>query len=129
MSLDVFLQGFRNGDSANGDGAAVRKVLDPFIVESGDTWANVATVDGNAEAYGLDDVSTGLMFTHLSGREIWDVVFDVARAGGFVVMPMGCPVGVLNEADIEHLPTSLVEDAGVVIVTAGADLLQLVENG
>jgi hypothetical protein len=129
MSLDVFLQGFRNGDSANGDGAEVRKVLDPFIVESGDTWANVATADGNAEAYGLDDLSTGLMFTHLNGHEIWNVVFDVARAGGFVVMPMGCPVGVLNEADIEHLPTSLVEDEGVVVVMTGADLLQLVENG
>ena len=42
---------------------------------------------------------------------------------------MGCPVGVLNEADIEHLPTSLVEDEGVVVVMTGADLLQLVENG
>jgi hypothetical protein len=129
MSFDVFLQGFRNGDSANGDGAEVRKALDPFIMESGETWARVTTADGGAEAYGLDDVSTGLMFTHLSGREIWDVVFDVARAGGFVVMPVGCPVGVLDEGDIEDLPASLVEDAGAVVVTTGADLLQLVENG
>jgi len=91
MSLDVFLQGCRNGDSANGDGAEVRKVLGPFIVESGDTWANVATADGSAEAYGLDEL--------------------------------------LKEADIEHLPTSLVENAGVVVLTTGADLLQLVENG
>jgi len=129
MSFDVFLQGFRNGASANGNGAEVRKVLDPFIVESGDTWANVATADGSAEAYGIDDLNTGLMFTHLNGREIWNVVFDAAHAGGFVVMPTGCPVGVLNEVTIEHLPTSLAEDAGVAVVTTGADLLQLAANG
>lgn len=60
---------------------------------------------GDADAYGLDDLSTGLMFTHLSGRAIWDVVFDVTRAGGFVVMPIGCPVGVLDERDAEHVPS------------------------
>ena len=121
MSFDVYLQGFRNGESADGDGAKVRAALEPFIVDSGETSAHVAAADGGAEVHGLDDPSTGLMFAHLSGRAIWDVVFDVARAGGFVVMPMGCAVGVLGEGDIEHLPASLVEDAGVVVVAAGIE--------
>lgn len=104
MSFDVFLQGFRNGDSVSGDRANVRDALDPFIADSGDTWANLKTADGDAEVYGFDDLSTGLMFTHFSGRAIWDVLFDVARAGGFVVMPIGCPVSALDEGDVEHLP-------------------------
>ncbi|MEO1058110.1 MAG: hypothetical protein AAFY28_14460 [Actinomycetota bacterium] len=128
MSLDVFVQGFRRGESARGDGHEVRKALERFISDSGGTWARVTTGDGDAEVYGMDDLDSGLMFTNLSGRAVWDVVFETARAGGFVVMPVGCPVGVPDERHLEHLPTSLVDRAGVVVVSSGTDLLAVVQS-
>ena len=44
-------------------------------------------------------------------------------------MPIGYPVGVLHEDDVEHLPASLVEDAGVVVMSTADDLRRLVEDG
>jgi hypothetical protein len=84
--------------------------------------------DGDAEVYGVDDLSTGLMFTHLNGCEVWDVVFDVARAGGCVVMPVDGPVGVLDEVDAQHVPASLADAVGIVVVSSGSDLLRLIES-
>jgi hypothetical protein len=128
VSLGVYLQGFRNGDSASVEGSKVWQALEPHVVDSGDTWAKVCVGDGDAEVYGVDDFSTGLMFTHLNGREVWDMVFEVARAGGCVVVPAEGPVGVLDEVDAQHVPAALSDAVGVVVVSSGSDLLRLIES-
>ncbi len=91
MSFDVFLQGFRRGDAADGEGAAVMRVLSPHIAERSEHWARLVIDDGDAEVFGIADPETGLLFNHVSGRLMWSVIVDVARAAGFVVMPIGCP--------------------------------------
>jgi hypothetical protein len=64
------------------------------------------------------------MINHASGRQIWDVMFELARAAGFVVFPVGCPTCVIDDVSIEHLPDELASD--VAIVRSGQDLLDAV---
>ena len=125
MSFDVFLQAFKGGDAADGDGDAVLDVLAPWIVEHGDGWVRIATSDGGADVYGIDTPASGVMCRRIEGRAAWDVVLDVARAAGFVVMPVGCGTVVTDDAQRAELPDDLPEP--VVTATSGLDLLTLIE--
>ena len=42
--------------------------------------------------------ATGFMFNHVDGRAAWDVIYEVAQAAGFVVMPIGCGTLLPDEA-------------------------------
>ncbi len=122
MSFDVFLQGFERGDVAPGVPDEANRVLHPYLRFSPDGFANVVTDDGHAEVYGVGTV--GLMFTHASGRRVWDVMFDVARAGNWAIMPVGCPTCVPTLSMIAELPDELRAEA--VVVNSGAELLDAV---
>ena len=128
MSFDVFVQGFRDGKAAGAFGAAAVDTLGPFIVESKTTWARVKTFDGGADAHGIDDLDSGLMFNHISGAHVWDLIAETARSAGFVVMALGCPVAIFDGSIRGHLPTQLVESVGVAVVSSGADLLSLIDG-
>lgn len=125
MSFDIFLQGFRAGDAADGDGAAALSVLEPLILERDGSWARIGTADGEADVYGLDSPETGLMFNHVTGRAAWDVIHAVASDAGFVVMPVGCPTLVVDDARRAELPDGLADE--VVLVRSGADILDAIE--
>jgi hypothetical protein len=60
----------------------------PISQETRRRVAHVSTPDGDAEVYRLG--GDGLMITHASGEFIWQVMVDVAVAGGYVIMPVGC---------------------------------------
>lgn len=129
MSFDIFLQGFHAGNAASADETATRAVLavlDPLVIHRAGHSARIATSDGEADVYGIDDPSSGLMFSHASGRQVWGVIFDVARAAGFVVLLGGCGTGLIDEATIAELPDGLPEP--IVVIRSGADLLDLVES-
>lgn len=49
---------------------------------------------------------------------------DVAKAAGWVIMPVGCPVCVMREDMIGELPAELQDDA--VVIRSGAELLDVV---
>jgi hypothetical protein len=66
------------------------------------------------------------MINHATGRAVWDLMFDVAVAGGYAVMPIGCPTCVTAPEQLAHLPVELREDA--VLVRSGADLLRVIES-
>lgn len=87
MSFAVFLQAFANGDAADGDGDAMAAVLRPLIEDEDRSWARIVTADGSADIYGLDHLDTGCMINHASGSAVWDVVYEVARAGRMALMP------------------------------------------
>jgi hypothetical protein len=40
--------------------------------------------------YGID--SDHLMISHASREHMWQVIFDLAVAAAYVVMPVGCPL-------------------------------------
>jgi hypothetical protein len=132
VSFDIVLQAFTDGDAAGGDIAALRAVLEPLVRHRDGYGVQIETADGEADVYGLDDdeervEAVAVMVNHASGRALWDVLYDAARAAGLVVMPVGCPVCVTDERQIPHLPPELVDAAGVVVVRSGADILAAVE--
>jgi hypothetical protein len=120
VSFDVFMRGFRAGDAADGDGAAAVAVLAPLVTNRDARWAHVTATDGEADVFGIDEPATGLTFHHASGRAIWQVMFDVARAGGFVVMPVGGPTCVPPGVAVEDVPDG--HDGDVRTVTTGDEL-------
>jgi hypothetical protein len=125
MSFDIFLQRFEAGEAADGDGTAILDVLEPMMRDRSGSFARIVTGDGEAEVYGLDHPERGLMLTHASGREVWDVIFDLARVGGMVVMPVGCPTCVVDPKLVRHIPEG---PPAAEVVTSGADILRLVEQ-
>jgi hypothetical protein len=126
VSFDIFLQAFRAGDATVGDGEAALELLEPLIVQRENGWARIATADGEADVYGIDDAATGLVFNHVSGVVAYALLFDIARRAGFVVMPVGCPTCVLDYAMQDDLPPEVAVD--VVVVGSGDDLRRAIEQ-
>jgi hypothetical protein len=122
VSFDVFLQRF--GDHP-GDAHAGLRVLEPLLVSPpGDGYGLVRTTDGEAEVYGLGTDS--LMFTHASGRQVWQVMVDVAHAAGYAIMPVGCPTCVTRVEHVADLPEEV--RSSVVVIQNGDDLLATVTD-
>ena len=77
--------------------------------------------------YGIpdeDEPLTGLMFNHVSG-DAFDTIVEVARAGDLVVMPVGCRVCVVRNAQRADLPEDIA-DGPVELVETGGDLLGVI---
>lgn len=91
-----------------------------------DGFGRIVTADGEGDIYGLDDNDQGLVINHATGRQIWQLIVDVARAAGYAVLPVGCPVCVVDEVMIGHLPDQLRQNA--VLVRDGGDLERAVVN-
>jgi hypothetical protein len=125
MSFDIFLQAFKAGDGATGDGAAARAVLRPLLPH-GEAGGFIETSDGTADVYGLDDADPGLMFNHVRGRQAWDVIYAAAHAGGFAIMPAGCVTLLPDEAMRNELPEFVPEP--VLVIHSGAELLAVIES-
>jgi hypothetical protein len=126
VSFDVFLQGFAHGQASPGRPEAALEVLTPFLAAPPrDGFAPLRTADGEAEAYGVG--GTSLMVTHASGARIWDLLVSVAKAAGWVIMPVGCSVCLTTADAAGHLPEQLRPNATV--VTTGQQLLAAIRNG
>ena len=124
MSLDVFLQAFRDGDAAPADPAAIAAILTPFIVTREASFASLKTADGEADCYGLGSDSRTI--NHASGRIIWDIVVNVAKEANLAIMPAGCAVCIVDQSARNHLPPELQDD--VIYVRSGADLLDVIHG-
>ena len=90
-------------------------------------FARLTAGDGEADLYGYDDLSTGFMANHISGRDAWDILVRAAAASDLVIMPVGCPVGLTDSNSLEHLPAAL-RSGEVALVATGTQLLDLVQE-
>ncbi len=125
VSFDVFFQRFKDGDADEGGGEAMRRILAAHIVreEPERNFALIEFGSGSADVYlGASD----MMANHVSGDEPWDLLVDGARAAQWVILPVGCPTCITDEAQRAHLPQGLDED--VVLVTSGAELLAVIRS-
>lgn len=127
MSFDIFFQPFANGDSSSsGDGEAAAAVLRTLITDHDGSFARIVTSDGGADAFGVDSLDRGLMINHASGLAVWDVMYELARAGGYAIMPAGCATCVTSEERLSGLPDGLGDDARV--ISSGTDLLAVIRS-
>ena len=122
----MFLQGFHQGDAANADGEKLAVLLQPYLVETPQGFSELRFDDGEATVYGLEDLASGFMVNHISGRQAWDVLVAIACAADLAIMPMGCAVAVPSEAMLSELPEELRRDA--VVVSSGDDLRREIET-
>jgi len=89
---------------------------------SPEAFTRVITDDGDAEVYGVG--TDGLMFIHATGRQVWRVMYEVARAVDWAIIPGGCPTCVPTPNMVAHLPDELRADA--LVVSSGDEVLAAV---
>jgi hypothetical protein len=125
VAFDVFFQGFVHGEPAPGGSDAMRRVLQPYIKreESQHNFALVS-VDGDTADVYLDQDQ--MMANHISGERPWELLVRGAQAAGWVILPVGCPTCITDEAQRDHLPEGL--DADAVLVKTGEDLLRVIRS-
>ncbi len=118
MSFEVYLQDFSDAP-ADRSVAVGQRMLAPLLDAQ---RASIATADGSADVYGADEVPLhSLMFDHIDGDLAWDVVFDAAVAGDWVVLPVGCRVCIVDDAHADSIPAEL-RDVGHTLVRSGSEL-------
>ena len=103
----------------------MRSLLTPHIVreEREHSFAHVVIGDGEADVYLSED---HMMATHVGGEQPWDLLVIGARAATWVIMPMGYPVLITDEAQRAHLPDGLGDDA--MRVRTGQDVLRVLRD-
>ncbi len=128
MSFDVFLQAFQGGHDADGDPSAVLRVLSPYFEQPPDdnAFVRLVTTDGDADVYGIGRPSAAMMWNHVAGTHAWNLMYEVAREAGLVIMPVGCPTCVCRPEQVEDLPVELRDP--VRVVKSGADVLRAIRE-
>ncbi len=124
VSWDIFLQDF--ADPPLDKRETVERVLGPYLDAARE---RVTTADGDAAVYGLDDdVVNGLMFNHVSGDAAWDLLYELAVAADWVIMPTGGPICIVTEEqratlhdDLDGEPVVLVHSGTVLMAAATTD--------
>ena len=103
----------------------MRAVLQPFVTreEPAHHFLLVQVGDGTADVY-LD--GDNMMANRISGEDPWDLLVQGARAAGWVIVPVGCPVCLTDDDQRLDLPHDLLDD--VVLVSTGAQLLQVIRS-
>jgi hypothetical protein len=125
LSFDVFLQRFQAAEAAEADHDVLSRLLQPYLIENGPGSADLLFGDGDAAIYGTDDLGSGFMVNHVSGRQAWDVLAAVACEVGLTILAVGCPAAVPSEDLIGDLPAELRQDA--IVVRSGEDLIRMIE--
>ena len=121
MAFDIF---FAPVPGLPFDGDAVQRLLDADAARSHLGATVVTTRDGGADIYGPPDPDSWLMVNHAEGSDVWELMYQMAAAGPYQVMPIGCETFV-TAAD--HL--GLVPDEAqrpIVLVACGAEMQALV---
>jgi hypothetical protein len=126
MSFDIFLQAFKGGEAGTADPSVITNILDPYVSQRNgdDEYVRLVTEDGEAACYGYG--TEGLMVNYASGEHIWDLLVQVAKAAGLVIMPVGCPVSVTDPSQIADVPPGFFDK--FVVVSTGADLVRSIKE-
>jgi len=119
--VEIFVRAFSDGDTADRDGLAVRRLL----LEAG---GFKVAADGTlrvpgAQVHGLPIAGrpwSGLMFTQVHDAAC-ELIVAVARAADMVILPVGRPACVVFEHQRPHLPEDIAGQ-GVELIETGEDL-------
>ena len=126
MSFDIFLERFSASPLGDAEDRTVRSIVDPLIASRGDGWVHIVTDGAAADVYGYGDAIQALMINHAAGDEVWDVIYRIADAGGFAVMPAGCGTLLTPRFDRHSLPDGAPEP--VLEVQSGPEILAAIER-
>ncbi len=126
MSFELFVQRFKDGDSAPMPSGAF-DVFRPHVdrTEPQFHFWHVRTADGEAEIFANIESGTfgSLMIASFSGGAVLGLLIEFARQADAVILAPGCPSLLMAETQREHLPDELQADT---LVVQGADGIQQV---
>jgi hypothetical protein len=123
MSWSIWLEDFDFPPAGNDK--VIRSILEPLLDEPRN---HVVTADGSAEIYGLDNTPlTGLSFNRVRGQAIYELIYDVAFLGNWVVIPQDCAACLIHEDQAGALPAELTDQYGYRVVNSGADIRAVVQ--
>jgi hypothetical protein len=134
MGFDVFVERFQNGEPERVTNPHVWELLREAWEAPPDRhdYSRVRRGAGEADLHAAQDGEPieSLMFSRpAGGAEIFDLIVDVARAGGMVIYAPGIPICLIAEGQRPHLPHDLVEAMGEpVFVATGAELQAVIER-
>lgn len=134
MSLDIFLQCYRNGESATFKRALVEEVFGRDAVDLRLPLMNVDYPDGSGgQIFGADqeDDIHGLMFNHCGGPTFYDRLYELAhRTRSCILWPSGDPQSAVTDKDtIADSPGLWEAPVGpALVVTSGRELAEGIQR-
>jgi len=139
MSFDVFLQRFKDGDSAEADRMPVREVLSETAFRGPDEFGFyvVAFPGGGDVEFSAKGLESQEPFTdcafHIRGFSdgLMKFIFDVARAGDMVILPAmkGNPLVMVSESQAREIPSDLRDGFRPIVVRSGQELAAVLSGG
>lgn len=123
MSFDIFLVPLDRPD-APFDVAAVEAILAADARADGPP--GLTTSDGGADVYGAPSAGDWLMVNHVEGVAAWQIMWELAGAGPYAVMPTGCPTFVASVNNVVTVPDEAA--APVIVVASGEELRRAVSG-
>ena len=101
MSLEIFLQCYRNGDRATFKRALAEEIFARHAINYSPPLLRVDYADGSGgEIYGADNGEDipGLMCTHCGGATFYDALYELAhRTRSVIFWPSGKPMCAITE--------------------------------
>lgn len=134
MGFDVFVQRFQDGEPVLVTDPQVWTLLREAWEAPPDhhDYSRVRRGAGEADLYAVQENEPidSLMFSRpAGGAEIFDLIFEVARAGGMAIYAPGIPICLIAPDQRSQLPAEFVDAMGEpVVVTSGADLQEIIEG-
>lgn len=125
MSVDIYFQGFLDGEPTSGGGDIMRKALGPYVVgeEPEQDYLSLRVGDGTADVYLY---AADMLANNVTGRDPWEILVRGARAAGWVILPEGCPTCLTREDQRSEVPEG--PEGDPVLVRTGAELMAVVES-
>ena len=132
MSIDVYVQCFRNGEFAAIPLQRIRDVFGPHLTETEPAYWRIRYNDANFCDLYLTAHDTDPLMAHgftihspCADQRLWDALASILALGDVVLyFPGGRAPLVARPAVTKHLPPDMVEALGQpVVVTSGRDIL------
>ena len=131
MSFDVYVQSFKNGESAGIPRQRLREAFGPHLTETeADFWeiryddASACDLDLTPHATEPSSVRGFTVLRPCADQRLWDGLASVLASGNVVLyFPGGRAPLVAHDGVTQHLPPSMVEALGQpVVVTTGREI-------
>ncbi|MGW1804632.1 hypothetical protein [Streptomyces sp. NPDC002078] len=129
MSYDIFVHRFSDGEMAPLNKSTVYQVLGPYIHSQNPegTFLQIRTEDGGrADVYLNTD--TSVMINHFGGDTAMDLIAELLRRlGAVLLLPEGTVV-LSRPEDRESLPQTLRDEWSITVASTGAEIARGIQE-
>jgi hypothetical protein len=129
VSYDVFVHRFKEGESASLDMNVLQEVLSPYVTaqhpETGLLQIAANNDGGEADVYVKGESS--ITINHFGGDVIMNVISEMLRRLGAVLILPGGTVIIDRDDDRCHLPSYMRDEWSVIVAPSGAEITRAIQ--